>query len=128
MHPQHTQIQGQPGPKRETGLIAILLSGAITFKTAYPVADLTESLMRANGFDSGFGLGIFAAIVIEWKLLAHLFQFIIDEFIMARFYRNRAAKDAQWLLAKLDGKKRGGFPWLWVLGALTLTYFFGYPL
>lgn len=82
----------QPPPRvpesRPAGLIAIVLSSIFTFKTGLWVSKTVEEILLANGFDDFPNIaGLFSviAVLIEWALVAHLLQFLIDEYIVIPF-------------------------------------------
>jgi len=70
---------------RPAGLIAIVLSGFITFKTAFWLSRVVEDFARSQGIESGFSLLEIGAIMGEWILLAQAIQFVIDEYFIIPF-------------------------------------------
>ena len=119
--------QQEPEQKDTTGWIAVVLSTVIVYKVARPFAELTESIMRHEGIETGKTfLGIIAFILL-WAGIGHVIQFIIDEYIVMPFMDRKRAQDARRFMELMNGGKQtsSGKKWffaLLLLGGLWLYY------
>ena len=116
--------QGQK-PQKDLSIFALLLASYVTYKTWGWAVWLVGIFVYNNGFDPRYNSAWgFAAIFFEWLLLLRFFQFFIEEFVMARFYQDKAIRDAKRMMTQIEGGK-AGFSWglmVWVL-AVGLVYF-----
>ncbi|MCU0289049.1 MAG: hypothetical protein MUF15_21975 [Acidobacteria bacterium] len=102
------------------GCLAILLSTVIVYKVARPFAELTETIMRHEGIETGKTLIGVTSFILLWAGMAHLIQFIMDEYIVLPFMQKKRAADARRYMMLIDGGKRTSSGKKWVFALLLL--------
>ncbi|MFA6016283.1 MAG: hypothetical protein WC742_14590 [Gallionellaceae bacterium] len=109
---------------RPAGLIAIVLSSIITFKTAFWVSRVVEDFARSQGIESGFSLLEIGAIMGEWILLAQLIQFVMDEYFIIPIYHRLSASQGETFKRRVNGTETWWERYGFKIAFLVLLFFY----